>query len=56
MLDEFDPKIHDLDEVGIRRTNTLKVATGPTVMKGRINGAADSGALSAEPEWWKENE
>ena len=50
-----NPEAFDLTEVGIRRSNMLKVALGPTVKRGLINGAGDGGAFAAAPQWWKES-
>lgn len=49
-----NPDEFDLAEVGIRSSNMLKVASGPTVKRGLINGAGEGGAFAAAPGWWKE--
>jgi len=49
MARDFNPEVHDLAEVGIRRTNMLHVAAGPTVKKGLKNGGVDHGI---RPDWW----
>lgn len=46
-----NPGAFDPEEVGIRRSNRLRVASGPTIKKGLINGGVDKGIA---PTWWKE--
>jgi hypothetical protein len=41
-MKNFDPK-----EEAVRITNLLHAATGPTLMKGKLQGGA-------EPGWWKD--
>lgn len=50
MLADFmaNPKAFEYTRVGIRRSNTLRVANGPTVRHGRTNDHEDPTA------WWVE--
>ena len=51
MLVDFlkNPKAHQPGTFGIRKSNRLTVAAGPTIMKGRLNGGG------AEPAWWADH-
>lgn len=52
---DFNPAEYEPGEVGVRKSNMLKVASGPTIKKGLINGAGEGGAFAAAPGWWKES-
>jgi hypothetical protein len=54
MEKDFNPTEYGPGEVGVRKSNTLMVANGPTILHGLINGGSDSGSRASEPNWWKE--
>ena len=54
MLANYNPAEYEPGEVGVRRSNMLRVASGPTIKQGLINGAGEGGAFAAAPGWWKE--
>lgn len=54
MKEDFNPAKYEPGEVGVRKSNIVKVANGPTIMRGLINGGSEAGSLACEPGWWKE--
>jgi len=61
MARDYDPLTMSSDEVGVRRTNTLRVANGPTQKKGLLNLPPASPEkhkpdvyADQRPGWWKE--